>query len=327
MRSNNLASGLRTDALHVAAGKVCDTPRRRQGDGLPGGRGSPIERRNRDCDCGQAAWPTRALRLPVWWLERFLPELFRHSRAVSQTRGTACRDINGIAFSRDGRLLATAGNDGSVVVWDLTRRVPIGHPLRPGGYSVIAVAFSPDGRTLASGVDRDSGAVVLTRVSDGTLLYELGGPGTSALAFSRDGRTLAAATLDGRVRLWDPRTGAARGPAWAAAGGPVMSVSFSLDGSVLAISGSDGTAALWDIGSGKQIGVPLTGPSSPLVVALDPTGHTPAAAFEDGTVLLWDVDPASWLKRACAVAGRRLTPQEWQEFLPGRPYQPSCGSR
>jgi len=215
MRSNNLASGLRTDALHVAAGKVCDTPRRRQGDGLPGGRGSPIERRNRDCDCGQAAWPTRALRLPVWWLERFLPELFRHSRAVSQTRGTACRDINGIAFSRDGRLLATAGNDGSVVVWDLTRRVPIGHPLRPGGYSVIAVAFSPDGRTLASGVDRDSGAVVLTRVSDGTLLYELGGPGTSALAFSRDGRTLAAATLDGRVRLWDPapvRRAARRGP-------------------------------------------------------------------------------------------------------------------
>jgi WD40 repeat protein len=104
-------------------------------------------------------------------------------------------------------------------------------------------------------------------------------------------------------------------------------VSFSLDGSVLATSGSDGTAALWDVGSGKQIGVPLTGPSSPPLVAFDPTGHTLAAAFQDGTVLLWDVDPASWRKRACAVAARRLTQQEWQEFLPGRPYQPSCGSR
>jgi WD40 repeat protein len=237
------------------------------------------------------------------------------------------RDINSIAFSRDSRLLATAGNEGSVVVWDLTRRVPIGHPLHPGGNSVTAVAFSPDGRTLASGVDRESGAVVLTRVPDGTLLYELGGPGTSALAFSRDGKTLAAANFDGRVRLWDPRTGAARGTAWAAAGGPVLSVSFSPDGSVLATSGSDGTAALWDIGSEKQIGVPLTGPSSPPMVAFDPTGHTLASAFEDGTVLLWDVDPASWLKRACAVAARRLTQQEWNEFLPGRPYQPSCGSR
>jgi WD40 repeat protein/DNA-binding SARP family transcriptional activator len=234
------------------------------------------------------------------------------------------RDINGIAFSRDGRLLATAGNEGSVVVWDLTRRVPIGRPLRPGGYSVTAVAFSPDGRTLASGVD--SGAVVLTRVPDGTLLYELGDLGISALAFSRDGKTLAAASFDSRVRLWDPRTGAAHGSAWAA-GGPVLSVSFNLDGRVLATSGIDGTAALWDIGSRKQIGVPLTGPPGPVVAAFDPTGHTLATAFSDGTVLLWDVDPASWLKRACAVAGRRLTEPEWNEFLPGRPYQPSCGSR
>jgi WD40 repeat protein len=107
----------------------------------------------------------------------------------------------------------------------------------------------------------------------------------------------------------------------------VLSVSVNLDGRVLATSGSDGTAALWDIGSGKQIGVPLTGPSSPPLATLDPTGHTLATAFQDGTVLLWDVDPASWLKRACAVAGRRLTPQEWNEFLPGRPYQPSCGTR
>ena len=58
-----------------------------------------------------------------------------------------------------------------------------------------------------------------------------------------------------------------------------------------------------------------------------PTGHTLATAFEDGTVLLWDVDPAFWLKRACAIAGRPLTQQEWQDLLPGRPYQPSCGTR
>jgi WD40 repeat protein/DNA-binding SARP family transcriptional activator len=237
------------------------------------------------------------------------------------------RDINGIAFSPDGKLLATAGNEGSIVLWDLAGRASIGRPLRPGGSLVTAVAFSPDGRTLASGVD--NGTVVLTRVPDGTLLYELsatGGPDTSAVAFSRDGKTLAAAGFDGRVRLWDPRTGAARGPAWAAAGGAVLSVSFSPDGSVLATSGSDGTAALWDIGSGKQIGVPLTGPPGPAVAALDPTGHTLATAFQEGTVLLWDTDPASWLKQACAVAGRHLTLEEWQEFLPGRPYHPSCRS-
>jgi WD40 repeat protein/DNA-binding SARP family transcriptional activator len=239
------------------------------------------------------------------------------------------RDINDIAFSSDGRLLATAGNDGSILLWDLARRAPIGRPLRPGGASVTAVAFSPDGRTLASRVD--NGTVVLTRVPDGTALHVLtvDSPGDfpTAIAFSPDGRTLAAATFDGRVRLWDPRTGAAHGPALAAGREAVLSVSFSPDGSMLATSGSDGTVALWDISSGKQIGVPLTGPSSPSVASLDPTGHTLAAAFQDGTVLLWDVDPASWRKRACAVAARRLTQQEWHEFLPGRPYQPSCGSR
>jgi len=62
------------------------------------------------------------------------------------------RDINGIAFSPDGKLLATAGNDGSMILWDLARRAPIGPPLRPGGgFTVTAVAFSRDGRTLATG--------------------------------------------------------------------------------------------------------------------------------------------------------------------------------
>jgi WD40 repeat protein len=173
----------------------------------------------------------------------------------------------------------------------------------------------------------DDGTVVLTRVPDGTLLYRLGavgGPSTSAVAFSPDGKTLAASTFDGRVRLWDPRTGAARGPAWPAERGGVESMSFNLDGSMLATSGSGGTTTLWDSGSAKQIGVPLNGPPSPAVAAFDPAGHTLTTAFLDGTVLLWDVNPASWLQRACAVAGRRLTQQEWQDFLPGRPYQPSC---
>jgi WD40 repeat protein len=233
------------------------------------------------------------------------------------------RDINGIAFSRDGRLLATAGNDGSMVLWDLARRAPLGHPLRSlREVPVTAVAFSPDGRTLASAVD--DGTFILTRVPDGTLLNTLstfGGAG--ALAFFADGKTLAAAGFDGRVRLLDPRTGAAR-TAWAAGGGGVVSMSFNLDGSMLATSGSDGATTLWDVRSGRRIGAPLTGPPNPVVAAFDPTGHTLATAFQDGSVLLWDVNPTSWLKRACAVAGRRLSQQEWRDFLPARPYQPSC---
>jgi hypothetical protein len=60
------------------------------------------------------------------------------------------------------------------------------------------------------------------------------------------------------------------------------------------------------------------------MAAFDATGRTLAAAFKDGTVLLWDVDPASWRTGARAVAGRELTRQEWHQFLPGRPYRATC---
>jgi WD40 repeat protein len=239
------------------------------------------------------------------------------------------RDVNAMAFSQDGRLLATAGNDGATVLWDLATHAPIGRPLRPHpGFTVNAVAISPDGSTLASGID--DGTVLLTRVPDGTVVHKLtvtGGPGTSALAFSPDGTTLVTGAVNGKVRLWNPRTGAAR-RTWVAQAGPVVSTVYSPDGTLLATSGGDGTAALWDAGSAKQIGAPLIGPSQRWgMAAFDATGHTLATAFQDGTVLLWDVDPLSWLERACAVAGRDLTPQEWDEFLPGRHYQPPCGTR
>jgi WD40 repeat protein len=109
------------------------------------------------------------------------------------------------------------------------------------------------------------GKVLLTRVPDGKVLYQLATPGptpTTALALSLDGKLLAAAAFDGKVQLWDPHTGEVRSPAWVAEDGAVMSMSFSPDGSVLATAGSEGTAALWDVGSRNRIGPPLTGPQA-----------------------------------------------------------------
>jgi WD40 repeat protein/DNA-binding SARP family transcriptional activator len=236
-------------------------------------------------------------------------------------------DVNGMAFSlRDGKLLATAENDGWTTLWDLAKRAPVGPPVQPEpGVPVDSVAFSPDGSTLAWGMDR--GTVILTRVSDGTVLHTLpiiDGSAVAALAFSHDGGTLATGTWDGHERLWDPNTGTPRGEPWLTPAGPVQTTSFSPDGQMLATSGA-GSAELWDASSGKQIGTLVTGRSDKgSAAAFDRTGHTLVTTSRNGTVLLWDVDPASWRRRACALANRRLTQQEWQDFLPGRPYKPSC---
>ncbi len=49
-----------------------------------------------------------------------------------------------------------------------------------------------------------------------------------------------------------------------------------------------------------------------------------AAVYDTRQAKLWDVRPSSWLRRACAVAGRPLTRQEWADVLPGREYEPAC---
>ena len=51
-----------------------------------------------------------------------------------------------------------------------------------------------------------------------------------------------------------------------------------------------------------------------------------AAVYESGQGFSWDVRPSSWARRACAVAGRPLTREEWNDALPGHSYEPACAA-
>ena len=142
--------------------------------------------------------------------------------------------------------------------------------------------------------------------------------------FTPDGRLLAAGSREGWVRLWSTATWKPVSPKLAAHNGPVRSLSISPDGRTLASGGTDGTVRLFDLATRQPLGAPLPGvPNRPTTpVFADDT--TLFAITDAGRGYRWDLRPASWAARACAVAGRPLTRAEWGDVLPGRDYTPAC---
>jgi WD40 repeat protein len=104
-------------------------------------------------------------------------------------------------------------------------------------------------------------------------------------------------------------------------------VAFSPDGATLASGGEDGSIRLWDVQTHQPLGDPLTyNGGQVLSVVFSPDGETLAsgAGFDD-TIHLWDIDFNSWISRACTIAGRNLSKQEWDEFIGAeRPYHRTC---
>jgi WD40 repeat protein len=201
-----------------------------------------------------------------------------------------------IAFDADGRSLFLAG-DGSITRWLLSSPWSEATVLDHTN-EAWALAFSPDGRTLASGSDnsKPGDTIKLWDAATGKLRRGWRVPQgmITSLAFSPQGRTLASACfhLSDNLHLWDPTDGRLvaelRGHTER-----VRVVTYSPDGRILASGGTDRTIRLWDGQNGQPQAV-LTGHNDAVRdIAFSPDGLTLASASNDGTVRLWDVPEAS----------------------------------
>ncbi len=135
---------------------------------------------------------------------RVVATLPANPRAGRSPARRPARGVNAVAFGPGGRLVATAGANGQVVLWDWRRDQILGRLGELDGPKVWRVAFSPDGRTLAAAFD--DGRIRLWDTSTRAPLKLAAGPHTGpalAVAFSPDGQRLASGGEDGTVRVYD----------------------------------------------------------------------------------------------------------------------------
>jgi WD40 repeat protein len=199
--------------------------------------------------------------------------------------------VGPVVFSPDNHLVASRGGDGLVKVWEIsTGKLLKSFPVGNASNSGASIAFAPDGKMLAAGVQ---GSIKLWHLPDGGETRTLTGSAGSiqAVAFARDGRNVAAGDSRGLVRVWDLLSG---GEARTFSGHTsyVASVSFSPDGQLLASGGGDESVRIWDVSSGRER-AKLNGHQGPVTsVAFDPSGTRIASSDQRGIVKLWEVAAA-----------------------------------
>jgi WD40 repeat protein len=197
--------------------------------------------------------------------------------------------VTTVAFSPDGRRLASAGADGTVRVRDLASGVDVYPPLKDHGRLVTCVAFSPDGSLLASaGADK---RVVLWDAATGKWRRVLEGHTGRVyhVAFSPDGRRLASASKDKSIRVWDTGSGREEMRPLLGHSEQVTAVAFSPVENRLASAGADHQVRLWDLSS-KDLPAKLEGHTAWVYsVSFGPDGRELASCSSDRTLRVWHV--------------------------------------
>jgi WD40 repeat protein len=234
--------------------------------------------------------------------------------------------ISALAFSRDGRFLASGAGDGSLVRWDVPMRHQIGKHLNgpESDFSPItSLVFTPSSGALVVGsiYHRRLWPTGLEGASDTTL--EDGDSRSRSVALSRDGRLLAGSARNS-VLLWDTASGSVTArmsiekDASDVGDDAVSALAVSAIDGMLAVGQENGRLTLFDLTRQQWLGeLPrLAGCYPGTVNSLDfsPDGES-LAAVVDGKVVLWPLSPEALARRARQLANRELTPAERSRYV------------
>jgi WD40 repeat protein len=273
---------------------------------------------------------------------------------VSAPLGQHDDRVHALAFSADGTLLASSADDGTVQLWNAATQQPIGASFTfanalGGPNTTRSLAFRPDGSLLTGGGTwgtRGLWDVTHETFAGPPLEGHIGF--VHSLTFSPDGRLLASGGQTGGVLLWDVTSHQPITLPLADVPGMANALSFSPDGSLLASGSGAGSITLWDsllLASGSEVGTitlwALAGatasPFGEMTLTNEPIESlafsTDGASLTsvDAAGVVWRVDlrPVSWRDRACTVANRNLTREEWAQYIgdpasPTFPYHATC---
>lgn len=242
-----------------------------------------------------------------------------------------------VAFSPDGKTLASSGGGLDIVLWDVESMIagtPLSRTLScpvvsmPWG-GVVQVTFSPDGTLVASG-GHNGTSRLWDVASDRQIGKPMPTPSVWSVSFSPDGRILATGTQAEVITLWDVATQSQIGPPLEPNQG-IPKLSFAPVGTTLVAIDDVGVLHLWDLsiegGTARPYGESMSGHKfRAWGVDVSPDGQTAVTAAASGELQLWHIDPVWWRERACAIAGRNLTQAEWAQYLPGEDYHVTCAA-
>jgi len=204
------------------------------------------------------------------------------------------KQVQAIAFTRDGKLLAAEDTSDTVAIFDPAtgarlRELPTDKTVPSVGISwVYSIAFSPDGRWLASAVDDKT--VRIWDVATGSKIRDLNGPRRPVvyIAFSPNGELVATGNDEKSIQIWNVASGA---PITTLTGHKkvINAVAFSPDGKYLASASADKTIRLWDANTGKHIRTLNGHQAAVSSISFSPDGRWLVSGSWDKTVRIWNV--------------------------------------